>query len=154
MTRVDFYVLDSSESNQQQLFACRLAEKAYRLGHSVYIHTEDKQQANEVDQLLWSFRSNSFIPHTIVDTDFAKAHPASVEIGYGTDAGDHHAVLVNLASEIPAFFGRFERVSEVVTGQETVRASARKRYAFYRDRGYPLKSHDIKTRSPGDKAGQ
>ncbi|MGD8642852.1 MAG: DNA polymerase III subunit chi, partial [Chromatiales bacterium] len=33
MTRVDFYLLRDSHPLARQRFACRMAEKAYRLGH-------------------------------------------------------------------------------------------------------------------------
>ena len=39
MTRIDFYILRSADIRNRQLLACRLTEKAYRLGHTVYPHT-------------------------------------------------------------------------------------------------------------------
>jgi DNA polymerase-3 subunit chi len=143
MTRVDFYVLDSSELAAQKNFACRLTEKAWHRGHSVYIHTDNEQQAEELDELLWSFRPNSFVPHALLNADFAHAGEAKIEIGYGEDAGDHHEVLINLSSELPSFFARFERISEVVVQDEQVLNGTRKRFKYYRERGYPLKSHKV-----------
>ena len=40
MTRIDFYIVQHSEPSSRERFACRLAEKAYRLGHRIYIHTD------------------------------------------------------------------------------------------------------------------
>ena len=37
MARIDFYVLSQSGERARQLFACRLAEKAYKLEHTVHI---------------------------------------------------------------------------------------------------------------------
>jgi DNA polymerase-3 subunit chi len=54
-----------------------------------------------------------------------------------------HDVLVNLDQTVPAFFGQFERVAEIVSGDDNVRNQARERYKYYRDRGYSLNSHNI-----------
>ncbi len=56
---------------------------------------------------------------------------------------DASGTWVNLASEPPSYFSRFERLIEVVTGDEDDRASGRARWRFYRDRGYPIQTHDL-----------
>jgi DNA polymerase-3 subunit chi len=52
-------------------------------------------------------------------------------------------VLVNLASTVPAFFSRFNRVAELVGNDEAARAAARERYRFYQERGYTLNTHKL-----------
>ena len=52
MSRVDFYVLSQPGEQARQLFACRLAEKAYRLDHTVHIVTQDRATAERIDDLL------------------------------------------------------------------------------------------------------
>ena len=65
MTQVDFYVLKDDSALHRVQFACRLADKAYRLGHRVYIHTESAEQTRQLDDLLWTFQQNSFVPHCV-----------------------------------------------------------------------------------------
>src|SRR3569832_2056639 len=67
MTRVDFYILPDASTDGRERLACRLADKAYRLGHEVYIHARDRQHAARLDELLWTFRAGSFVPHQRVD---------------------------------------------------------------------------------------
>ncbi|MEZ5578324.1 MAG: DNA polymerase III subunit chi [Candidatus Competibacteraceae bacterium] len=43
--------------------ACRLADKAYGLGHTVYLFTASEARAAALDDLLWTFRQDSFVPH-------------------------------------------------------------------------------------------
>ena len=143
MTRIDFYVLQSAELKQQYNFICRLAEKAYRLGHTVYIHANDEQHAKELDDTLWSFRQNSFVPHSILGAELSQKNPVKIEIGFGEDPNDHHDVMINASSVVPSFFSRFQRISEVVVQEASVKKSTREHYKFYRDRGYPLQSHDL-----------
>lgn len=54
-------------------------------------------------------------------------------------------MLVNLGDDIPAWFGRFERVLEIVSGNEAERAVSRARFKTYRDKGFPLQTHDLGT---------
>jgi DNA polymerase III subunit chi len=42
---------------------------------------------------------------------------------------------------VPTFFGRFERVAEIIVQDR--RDVGRDRYRFYRDRGYPLFHHEL-----------
>jgi DNA polymerase III, chi subunit len=60
MTRIDFYVLPDDNIDKQHIFACRLAQKASKQGHRVYIHTESEQQSKKLDDLLWSFYAHQF----------------------------------------------------------------------------------------------
>lgn len=143
MTRVDFYILEDSAAAARQHFACRLAEKAWQQGHKVYIHTEDAASSKELDDLLWSFRAESFFPHSLDNA--SEADSVMVHIGCSEEPLHHDDVLINMGREVPLFFSRFKRVAEVIAGDESVRQAGRDRYRFYRERGYPLESHSIKT---------
>jgi DNA polymerase-3 subunit chi len=137
MTRVDFFQVDSNEN--PLMFTCRLVEKAYRQGCHIYVHTESADHAAELDELLWTFRADRFIPHALLDS----GTPAPVHIGCGTDPGEHKDVMINLSGDIPDFFSRFERVTEIVPQEPHKRSEARNNFRFYKDRGYPLKYHDL-----------
>lgn len=139
MTRVDFYVLPDEDPGQRELFACRLAEKAFREGHAVYLHTADEGAATKLDQLLWSFRPQSFVPHGVLGTDDA----AAVGIGWGADPGEHHSVMINLGLSVPDFVGRFERVLEIVVQHPGIREPLRDSWKRYKHFGYPLEKHDL-----------
>lgn len=143
MTRIDFYILEDEDSDARWRFACRLTEKAWQQGHRVYLHVDTPEQAARLDDLLWTFRGGSFIPHTSGLT--CDDPEVRVHVGYGNDPLDHTDVLVNLSVEVPPFFSRFERVAEVIDGDEQQRQQGRARYRFYRDRGYALESHTIKS---------
>jgi len=139
MTKVDFYILENPTAQQQ--FVCRLAEKAWQRGHRVFIHTANVAQSRQLDDLLWTFRDGSFLPHSLDDA--ADADRVSVHIGHSGEPQHHDDVLINLNREVPLFFSRFSRVAEVVAGDEQDKQAGRERFRFYRDRGYPLDSHTI-----------
>ena len=141
MTRVDFYILRGTEADARALFTCRLSEKAVQHGHQVYINAASDMQLLQLDDLLWTFRAGSFLPHAIDNGEEQGALP--VLLAHGREPRDSHDVLVNLANDVPTFFGRFNRVAELVGAEAAQRAEARNRYRFYKDRGYILHTHDI-----------
>ena len=143
MTRVNFYVLENDDAANYAQFVCRLSEKVCSRSDGVFIHSADETQTRQLDELLWSFREQSFLPHQL-DNEGIDArtiliqHDATHEI-----PASHHKVLINLNPEIPSFFSQFERVVEIISGDEKEREKGRERYRFYRDRGYPLETHKV-----------
>lgn len=143
MTRIDFYVLQDNPALARERLACRIAEKAYGLGHRVHIHTADAPAASRLDELLWTYRDGSFVPHEVEPADPA---PVPVTIGHAWEPREDCAVLINLAEAVPVFFSRFERVAEILDPDPVVRRHGRERYRFYRDRGYELNTHEVQAR--------
>ncbi len=137
MTRVDFYVLQDVDLTAAHRFACRLALKAVSAGHPVYVHTDDTAAARALDDLFWQYPEHRFLPHECED---APSGSAPVVIGWSPPAAPE-GLLINLANSVPTFFGRFERVAEIVV--QSLREVGRDRYRFYRDRGYPLFDHHL-----------
>lgn len=141
MTRVDFYVLPDSISRGREHFVCRLADVAYRRGQRVYVYAGSSEQADGLDTLLWTFQAGSFIPHARWPSDFEAQ--AAVLIGHEGVPEQAHEVLINLSDRVPAFFSRFERVTEVVNQDSAVKQAGREKFRYYRDRGYALQTHNI-----------
>ncbi len=140
MARVDFYVLSQPGEQARQIFACRLAEKAYRLNNRVHIETGDAAAAARLDELLWTFRDGSFVPHHVLgDSDL----DSPVTIGCGArDVGDRD-LLINLCDDIPPIAAGFPRIAELVTADDACRQASRQRFTAYRDEGHTLESHDV-----------
>jgi DNA polymerase-3 subunit chi len=139
MTQVDFYILPSADPAARLDFACKLTDKAWRLGHRVYLHCTDAQQREELDARLWRFKGETFVPHGLVEDD----SDAPVALGIGTDPGTHQDLLVNLDLRIPEFFKRFARIAEIVVEDPAIRLAARESFRFYREQGYPLQDHRL-----------
>jgi DNA polymerase-3 subunit chi len=140
--RADFYLLQSADRRTRLLTACRIAEKAFEQGLRVSILAGGPDEAAELDDLLWTFQQNSFVPHSVYQD--AGAAPAPVLLAHDAEPDASSQVLINLAAEVPLFFSRFERVAELVDESAEVRRSGRSRYTFYKERGYPLRTHEIK----------
>ena len=141
MTQIDFYVLKAGAPGNRWTLGCRLAEKAYLRGHRIFLHTGGEQEARHLDRLLWTFRDGSFVPHGIHGEADSGLTP--VLIGHSEAPAEEHDVLINLAAEVPGFFSRFDRVAEPLDQEPRGLEDGRRRFRFYRDRGYPLSHHDI-----------
>ncbi|GAB2197973.1 DNA polymerase III subunit chi [Sessilibacter sp. MAH4] len=142
MTHVDFYILQSSEPQARLQFVTRLAEKIFHARHQLVIATKDEQDAKSLSEQLWTDKPESFLAHALGETNPPPSEPIIV-----THLEPHphcHDVLINLTSGVlENHFSRFQRLVEVVCQDETVLQNTRKSFAFYRERGYPIKSHKI-----------
>ena len=139
MTKIDFYQIGGDEMS----FACRLIDQVYRRGHQIYVHAMDEAQAKNLDDQLWIFRQDSFIPHVLQVADSQQDVNVPVKIGHNHEPTEHQDVLVNLSGVVPDFFSRFDRVAEVVPVDENRRQAARDNYSYYKQRGYSLNYHQI-----------
>ncbi len=139
MARVDFYVLKDAGPAARAAFACKLAEKAYRLDNTVHIHVDNDEAMRDIDELLWTFRDGSFVPHHCLGQ---QELDSPVTIGCSSGAASRQ-LLINLSSELPDFAFDFERVAEVVSADEDSKQASRDRYSRYRDKGHTLETHKL-----------
>ena len=137
MTQIDFYTNVSDKLST----ACRIAAKAHVRGQRMLVFCPDPDTATRLDRMLWTTPATGFLPHCTPRDPLAAVTP--VLIDYRGDEPACDQVLVNLRPEWPPFFGRFERLIEIVSLDSEDRAQARERYKFYRDRGYEIRTHDL-----------
>lgn len=140
VSKVDFYVIKDSGEQSRQHFACRLAEKAWRLDNTVHIVAADPRSVQQIDDLLWTFRDGSFVPHEVVGQAAGETQ-APITISVESAPPRRCDLLINLSEEMPAAAGSFARVAEIVTADEDARARSRQRFIDYRDRGHTLDTH-------------
>ena len=139
MPQVDFYILPSADPLARLDFACKLTEKAWRMGHRIYLHCSDAAQRDELDARLWRFKGESFVPHSNTEDQ----PDGTIVMGLTEAPASHQDLLINLDLKVPEFFKRFARVAEVVVEDPAVRLAARESFRFYREHGYPLQDHKL-----------
>lgn len=141
MPKIDFYILPENNADIRLQFACRLIETSYQQKHRIYVHTDNEKDAHAMDELLWTYRDESFLPHHLVGEGPDPAPP--IQIGFGVIPDKQRDTLINLSTETPAFYKQFTRLLELITpeNQET----ARERYRFYRAAGSEITTHKLAT---------
>ncbi|MBK7663701.1 MAG: DNA polymerase III subunit chi [Sterolibacteriaceae bacterium] len=140
MTKVEFH----HNAPDKFAAAARLIGAAVATGARVLVFAPQRDVAQRIDQVLWTYAALSFVPHVAADSPLAQATPVVIAgtLEHPAAAG-HDQVLVNLDGELPPAFARFERLIEIVGSDDADRLPARSRFRFYRDRGYPLTTNDL-----------
>jgi DNA polymerase-3 subunit chi len=138
MTRIDFY----TNVADKLATACRVVAKGYAHKHRIVVLCPDADTAQRVDRMLWTSPPTGFIPHCSPGDPLAAVTPVIVD-AVGVEPL-HDQLLLNLKPEWPPFFGRFERLIEIVSAEDEDKRQARERYKFYRDRGYEIRTHDMR----------
>ena len=137
MTNIKFYVCPQPSLQQRILLACKLTAKARARDWNVYIHTDSHETSEQVDEMLWTWNDLSFMPHQIAPGN------SDVLIGHDYEPQENCHYLINISTNQPEFFSRFERFAEILDKDTEVLELGRTRYRFYRDRGYPLDYHTL-----------
>lgn len=132
MTRIDFHTNVADKLD----FACRLVRKAHAANCRVVL-LADEAQLGALDDALWTFSEQDFLPHVPVGHALAAQTPIVLTADDESEP-PHCQVLINLSLRRPAYFARFERLIEIVSPAEDDRLAGRERYRHYLQRGYPL----------------
>ncbi|AYF88253.1 DNA polymerase III subunit chi [Pseudomonas sp. DY-1] len=137
--RVEFYVLSSANPADRLRAACQLAAKGWRHGLPVLVRCTDAAQRDELDALLWRFRAESFIPHSLIDDDAN----APVVLALDEAPAIQQGLLINLASTISPHVEHFSRIIEIVNQEPDLLAACRENFRSYRQRGYDPKRVEL-----------
>lgn len=140
MAEVSFYILPSESLEDRYLFACKLIEKAYRSGSFCYVLTDDDEQSRIIDELLWTFRAGSFIPHQIYNGELPDTEKV-ILIGSLAAPERWQKVLFNLSSRYPDLGPQTERILEILDNSETTKEAGRNRYRRYQQSGMTVTTH-------------
>ena len=132
MTRIDFYQLNPDRHRYDQV-VCQLCQKAYDKKQTTLLLTQNPQQSQHLDQRLWTYRDDSFLPH---DCEEVEGLVTPILIHDNPEPRGDRQLLINLSATVPDYFAQFERVIELVTGDNKIQA--REHYSYYKERGYPL----------------
>ena len=141
MARIDFYILEQADAQARLKLACRLTEKAWMQSQRVLLLTAGSADTQALDEMLWTFRDRSFVPHEIYSPE--RPPRAAVLISDSAEAGSDAEVLINLRDEVPKGYERFARIVEPVDGDPVRRQLGRERYRFYREHGLAPDSHPV-----------
>jgi len=151
-TQVMFYLLNDDKVNDEDkgadainssaafYHACLQASYFYRQNQRVFIYTQDKESAEQIDELLWAFDSDSFVPHNLIGE--GPKQGAAVEIGNQAPRG-RRPVLINLTSTVPSFANQFQFIVDFVPSDETLKQQARDRFRACRQLGFIVNNQAV-----------
>lgn len=139
MTRVNFYLLEKEDETSRRRFACRLAEKLHRQGLQLQLYVGNREEAGELDRLLWNFSAESFVPHALADSP--EADTVTLLLSWGTPASPD--TLLNLSDDVPPGLERFSAIAEFISADANARARGRELWNRYKSAGCELQHHQV-----------
>ncbi|QIZ78701.1 DNA polymerase III subunit chi [Ferrimonas lipolytica] len=142
MPKALFYVMTAANDAEQ--LACELAARSYSKGQGMVIYCADRSQAERVDELLWQFDAERFIPHNLA----GEGPQAGAPVVIHWQDSDHNRLenrpqLLNLAPELPNFAVQFGQIIDFVPADDQAKAQARRRFAAARQMGLATSTHDL-----------
>ena len=143
MARADFYLIAKPRFRNEPLrLVCELARRAFEAEQPALILVRDEAQAEELDDLLWSFDPDAYLPHQIAgvaEVEDDEVTPILV-VPPGVETPSR-PLVINLRDA--AATGEFVRVLEVVPADASAREPLRARWREYQQRGFELAKHDM-----------
>lgn len=136
-----FHILAQGSPAARNLHTARLTDKAWQQGDRVGIVCDTMQQAQDLDDLLWNFSPDAFIPHSIVP-DSATTCCDPVGILLCAPAAEDWDTVIILSDTLPADAERFKRLALVAHNDEAVLTQARLHFKQLRALGIEPRVHD------------
>lgn len=113
---------------------CRRVQELHEQGRRVYVWAGSEAEARRLDDLLWTFREDSFVPHDLWDGGPPLETP--VAVGWAEGNPNRADCLVLARDAAPAQVRGFPRVVDFVPTQDPARlAAARARFRAFREAG-------------------
>ena len=141
MPRADFYLIDKPRFREDPLLlVCELVKKAYTAEQPTLVLARSRDQAEQLDEKLWEFDEESFIPHQVVGDADDDAVTAVLIVPPDLQTPDR-PLVINLRDECAP--GLFERVLEVIPADDAERAGSRERWKTYKAAGFEVAKHDM-----------
>ena len=141
MPRADFYLIAKERFREEPLLlVCELAKRGYAANLPILVLARDAAQAEALDDLVWSFDPDEYLPHQIAELDEGDD---DTPILISTPEMDipTRALLINLRDAAPT--GSFDRVLEVVPADPSARGPLRERWKHYQALGFDVNKHDM-----------
>lgn len=136
MTEVLFAEITARRMEQR---ACEIAEHIYIRGDRLQIMVADREQAVRLDDLLWTFRPGSFVPHGFSEGDRDK-FPPPVVITFEEKKIRGFECLLMLGYCTVETVGQFSRAIHLVVADNPARLEASRRYwTQLKDAGFTLR---------------
>ena len=138
---VIFHHFENDDEKKTMNYVYRLIEKGYkkRFG-KIYVHASDEEQATLIDAQLWTFRQESFIPHSMLED---KNNNAPISIGCETLPDMYLDVIINLSDQAEDPSLEPKKIHEIVPASEEKKSLARVKWKTYKGLNYRIKSHKV-----------
>ena len=138
MTNVTFYLIPEEHEHARQRLSCQLASQFCLRLIPTHIHAAKPEYAAQLDELLWEYPPNRFVPHIMANE---RSNQCLVTVSHEKVFSGNGGALINTTQKIPEMVGLFDEVCELVLANE--RPRARDQYKEYRSRQFDLRHKEL-----------
>ncbi|MBI5014794.1 MAG: DNA polymerase III subunit chi [Deltaproteobacteria bacterium] len=137
MATVDFF---EARGSRWEEALCRQLEAEHAAGRRAYVWASSEAHARALDDLIWTFRDDAFVPHGLWQGEAT----ADEAITIGWKAGNPNAAdcLVLVRDAQPGELTGYARVIDFApVDHPALREAARRRFRTFREAGLTVSFH-------------
>lgn len=142
MARADFYQLKESHGNDRYRLLQQLLSKSVGAGHQVHIHCRDAAEAAHLDDYIWAFKPESFLPHHQLGQGQGQGQEiqSPITLGHQDLWPEQADICINFS---PDPVSGIARIIEIVVQEPEILQQTREHYRHYQQQGHTLHVHKI-----------
>lgn len=135
---VVFYILNSAEISAREHFMSKLLKKIVSEQRTADVVFETQADAQRYDLSLWQFQPQSFIPHSL-----ANSENAPIQLYHEAPTKPCNDILLNHQTQFPEAFTGYQRTIEILDQTPHLIEMGRQRFKHYRQLGIEPQVHKI-----------
>ncbi|MCY3540618.1 MAG: DNA polymerase III subunit chi [Gammaproteobacteria bacterium] len=129
--QVVFYEIPDKDPTMLVRAICKLICEYYRANTNVHVLTANESELTLLDETLWSYPRDSFVPHMRASTAQEKYR---VTLDCAPTFEGSGSVLINHTNDVPSCVEQFDIVCEFVLQQQEMKQQARSKFTSYREK--------------------
>jgi DNA polymerase-3 subunit chi len=137
MTNITFHLVPTPTLAAVDAVLPALLEGFVRAGRKVVVRCPDDERLRRLNETLWTFAPESFLPHGTAADGFAARQPVYLTT-QPNDVPNNADVLVRVSGSDAPDVSTFDDVLDVFDGSDRQKEAARARWRTLKEQGYPL----------------
>ena len=134
MTEIRFYHLQKQTLDQALPL---ILEKVYQSGKNAVVRMVNENEVNRMNDLLWSYKQSSFLPHGCAKTGYAKQQP--IWLSAENDNPNKAETLILTQERTADDIADYSLCCEMLDGRnDNAISDARTRWKAYKDQGFDV----------------
>jgi DNA polymerase-3 subunit chi len=144
--RTDLYIVGGTSFTELAYLACKLSEKITSNRQTALFVCQDEMQMQNLDELMWSFKNESFIPHRQASIP-TESYPIVIKTRKQHQEQSHEACIDNLVCIGPEPIEnepKHDRKLILVNSDQHSLSQARTLFKAMKSEGLQIHSHDLR----------
>tara|TARA_Y100000589_G_C27191815_1_gene645119 strand:- start:4215 stop:4673 length:459 start_codon:yes stop_codon:yes gene_type:complete len=134
VTEINFYKI--TRSSVEKLLP-RLLEKIIQEGSMVNFLFKNQNRLEYIDDFLWTYSNESFIPHYVDDSNYINVHP--ILLSLSENINNNADVFVTIEGYLPENIEKYKKIIDIFDGKDDqIIKDALVRVEHIKNKGYKV----------------